>query len=88
MPAVRACQPATHTPHTNHCIITVSTPQTHKAMQSANALHHREAKHASVREGADEDDPIEWASQPERFAAVIIHHETIVKLKRILLTYM
>ncbi len=59
------------------------------ASQAAHSrlLPHRQAKEAASSQGG-EDAPFEWSGHPEHFAAVIIHHETIIKLKRILLTYM
>jgi hypothetical protein len=40
------------------------------------------------QQGQDTDDPVDWQQHPEHTGAIVVHHETILKLKRILLTYM
>lgn len=40
------------------------------------------------QQGQDTDDPVDWQQHPEHAGAIVVHHETILKLKRILLTYM
>lgn len=37
---------------------------------------------------ADEAAAVDWQQHPEHTGAIVVHHETILKLKRILLTYM
>lgn len=39
-------------------------------------------------QGQDADDAVDWHEHPEHAGAIVVHHETILKLKRILLTYM
>ena len=34
------------------------------------------------------DDAVDWNDHPGYAGAIVVHHETILKLKRILLTYM
>jgi hypothetical protein len=40
------------------------------------------------QQGQDTDDQVDWQQHPEHAGAIVVHHETILKLKRILLTYM
>jgi hypothetical protein len=40
------------------------------------------------QQGQDPDDQVDWQQHPEHAGAIVVHHETILKLKRILLTYM
>lgn len=44
--------------------------------------------HLQQQQGQDADDPVDWQQHPEHAGAIVVHHETILKLKRILLTYM
>lgn len=40
------------------------------------------------QQGQDADEAVDWQQHPEHAGAIVVHHETILKLKRILLNYM
>eukprot|EP00878_Enallax_costatus_P042442 GHUV01049806.1.p1 GENE.GHUV01049806.1~~GHUV01049806.1.p1 ORF type:complete len:142 (+),score=33.32 GHUV01049806.1:364-789(+) len=49
----------------------------------------RQPQQESLEEQIEEDDAaVDWTNSPEHAGAIVVHHETILKLKRILLTYM
>jgi hypothetical protein len=45
-------------------------------------------QHSQQDEASAADEGPDWLKSPEHAAAIIVHHEAILKLKRILLTYM
>lgn len=49
----------------------------------------RQPQQESSEEQMEEGDmAVDWTNSPEHAGAIVVHHETILKLKRILLTYM
>ena len=48
----------------------------------------RNQEDSAIEEGGDEDAEFDWSFYPEQVASIVVHHDSILRNKRVLLTYM